>query len=192
MQQENQNKSQGGLANLAIAFVNPDEIIKMADIKKGEKVADFGCGPGYFSIPISKIVGETGEVYAFDVLPSALEALESQAKRKGIDNISTQRANLEKYGSSELEDGSMDWVIIKDILFQNRDKKTILKEANRVLKKGGKILVMEWNNNLAVGPEEKLRVKPLELSEMILETNFIFEKNADAGNYHYVVVAVKL
>lgn len=192
MQNENQNENQTAVASDNIKFVNPEEIVKMAGIKEGDKVADFGCGPGYFSIPISKIVGESGEVYAFDVLPSALEALESQAKLHGIDNISTQRANLEKYESSELESDSMDWVILKDILFQNKDKATILKEANRILKKGGKILVMEWDKNLAVGPDEKLRIDPLALSEMIMDADFIFEKQSDAGNYHYVVVAAKL
>ncbi len=193
MQEENQNKNQEGMANINnIRFVNPEDIIKAAGIKEGDRVADFGCGPGYFSIPISRIVGEAGEVYAFDVLPSALEALESQAKLQGIDNISTQRANLEKYESSELEDGSMDWVILKDILFQNKDKATILKEANRVLKKGGKIIVMEWDKNLAVGPDQALRVDPLDLSEMIMDADFVFEKQSDAGNYHYVVVAAKI
>jgi len=193
MQDENQNKNRRTANSINnIKFVNPEEIVKGVGIKEGDKVADFGCGPGYFSIPIAKIIGESGEVYAFDVLPTALEALKSQAKLDGVDNIATQRANLEKYENSELEDGSMNWVILKDILFQNNDKKTILREAHRVLKKGGKILVMEWDNNLSVGPDEKLRIDPLVLSELIMDAGFIFEKQSDAGNYHYVVVAAKL
>ena len=173
-------------------FVDPVEIIKIAGIKEGDKVADFGCGPGYFSIPIANLVGESGEVYAFDVLSAALEALDSRARLEGIDNISSQRANLEKYESSELEDESVDWVILKDILFQNRNKENILKEAHRILRKGGKILVMEWDNNLSVGPDKKLRIDPDDLGELILDAGFVFQKKADAGNFHYVVVAAKL
>jgi len=188
-----QNKNQKVVANIEnVSFVDPKEIIKKAGIKKGDKVADFGCGPGYFSIPIAKTIGENGEVYAFDVLPSAIEALESQARLNGIDNISIQRVNLEKYESSGLENDSMNWVILKDILFQNKDKETILKEAYRVLKKGGKVLIMEWNKNLSVGPDEKLRVDHLVLSELIMNVDFIFEKQSDAGDYHYTVIATKL
>lgn len=191
MQNSNENqKIAGDTENLE--FVDPKEVITKSGIKEGDKVADFGCGPGYFSIPISKIVGESGEVYAFDVLPAALEVLESQSKLHGIDNISIARANLEKYESSKLEDASMDWVILKDILFQNQDKKTILKEAHRVLRAGGKILVMEWDNNLSVGPDEKLRVDPSSLGEMIMDAGFVFEKQSNAGNYHYLVVASKV
>ena len=85
----------------------------------------------------------------------------------------------------------MDWVILKHILFQNKDKKTIIDEANRVLRKDGKIIIMEWNKNLVMGPDEKLRVDPVEIGELIMDSGFIFEKKIDAGNYHYVIIAEK-
>ncbi len=173
-------------------FVDPTKIVKTLGIKTGDKIADFGCGPGYFSIPIARVVGDDGEVYAFDVLPSALEALESQAKIQGIDNIVIKRVNLEKYQSSELTDESVDWVILKNILFQNNKKKNIIKEAYRVLKKGGKVLIMEWDKNLAMGPIQKKRIAPQDLIEIIDEEGLIFEKQMTAGNYHYIIIAVKL
>jgi len=69
---ENKNNtinSEENSAYLETSFVDPKKIIEVAGIKRGDKVADFGCGGGYFSIPTSEAVGETGEVFAFDILP---------------------------------------------------------------------------------------------------------------------------
>lgn len=173
-------------------FVDPEKIIKMAGMKEGDIVADFGCGPGYFSLPVAIAIGQKGQVYAFDVLTSALEALESRAKMEGVDNITAKRINLEKEKSTGLADESVDWVIIKNVLFQNKDKHSILKEAKRVMKNGASIMIMEWNNNLAIGPEKESRIDSQELVDIILTEGFVFRKKADAGNYHYIMVASKL
>ncbi len=175
-----------------LTFVDPKEIIEMAQIKPGQKVADFGCGPGYFSLPASEAVGEEGTVYAFDVLPSALEAIAGHIKIKNIDNIIVKRVNLEKENGTGLESDSLDWIIIKDVLFQNKDKNLILQEAKRILKSGGSVLIMEWNENVFIGPEKELRISKKELSEFIFNEGFIFKKQADAGNYHYVMIASKM
>lgn len=197
---ENQNKEdekENAVIGLNIderlSFVDPKKIIKMAGVKQGDKVADFGCGAGYFSIPAATIVGEGGEVYAFDVLSSAMEAIESHAKVLGIDNIILKRVNLEKENGTTLAKESVDWVIIKDVLFQNnKGRQNILKEAKRILKSGGNILVMEWNNNLAIGPDSKSRITTKEMVDMIFKEDFVFKNQSDAGDYHYVVIATKI
>jgi len=196
MQNENQNEASVNNNGLGIkeknSFVDPKKMIEMAEIKNGEKVADFGCGSGYFSVAAALAVGETGEVFAFDVLPAAIEALESQSKTQGIDNIIIKRVNLEKEKSTGLEDGSMDWVIMKDVLFQNKNKKNILKEAKRILKDRGNILVMEWNENITLGPDRKSRINSKDLIEIIFGEGFVFKKQVDAGDYHYIIVATKM
>lgn len=174
------------------SFVDPRKILKMAGIKKGDKVADFGCGGGYFSVPAATIVGETGEIYSFDVLPSAIEATESNAKIHGVDNMIIKRVNLEMDKSTGLSADSIDWVIIKDVLFQNKGKQKIVKEAKRILKSGGNVLVMEWNNNLAMGPDKKKRIDNKDMMEIIFKEDFVFKKQADAGDYHYVIIATKI
>ena len=174
-----------------LTFVDPKKIIEVAEIKKGEKVADFGCGPGYFSLPAAEAVGEEGTVYAFDVLPSAIEALESHLKINNIDNIISKRVNLEKERGTGLEDDFLDWVIVKDVLFQNKNKQKILEEAKRVLKVGGKILIMEWNENVFIGPNKDSRISKDKLSKIIFDAGFIFKKEANAGDYHYIIIASK-
>ncbi|KKP66988.1 MAG: Methyltransferase type 11 [Candidatus Moranbacteria bacterium GW2011_GWE1_35_17] len=175
-----------------LTFVDPKEIIELAQIKPGEKVADFGCGPGYFSLPAAEAVGEAGTVYAFDVLPSALEAIESHIKIKNVDNVVIKRVNLEKLNGTGLENDSMDWVIIKDVLFQNKNKNVILQEAKRILKSGGSVLLMEWNENVFIGPDKESRISKNELAEIVFNEGFVFKTQANAGDYHYIIIASKM
>jgi len=150
----------------ATNFIDPDAILKQLDIPDDSIVADFGCGSGYFSMPVAQIV-ENGKVHSLDVLPSALESVESKAKISGISNVITKRVNLENEKGSKLEDNSMDWVIVKDMLFQNKNKNGILQEAHRVLKENGKVLVVEWSaKDYSFGPEKALKVSSEDLEKI--------------------------
>ncbi len=173
-------------------FINPEEVIKQMNISPHDYIADFGCGTGYFSLPLAKIVREQGRVYAFDVLKEKLEALQSQAKLSGIANILTQRVNLEKDGGSKLETGSMDWVVAKDMMFQNQNKSIILKEIMRVLKAGGKALIIEWKpDSSSVGPDASLRISKENLMDLIHREGFAIVKEIQVGDYHYGFIIAK-
>lgn len=173
-------------------FLDPEKIIELAGIKKGNVVIDFGCGPGYFSIPLAQVVSEEGKVVSLDVLPQALESVESKAKNLGLVNITTKRVNLEKKGGSKLESGFADWVVMKDVLFQNSDKNVIIEEAYRVLKNGGKILIVEWSRKESlIGPAAEIRISKADMEKILSDQKFIVESNVDAGDFHYAVIASK-
>ncbi|MFH0969829.1 MAG: methyltransferase domain-containing protein [Patescibacteria group bacterium] len=173
-------------------FLDPNDIIKQIDILQGSVVADFGCGSGFFSLAFAQKIGEGGKVYSLDILPSALESVESKAKLQGLANIVPRRANLEKEGGSKLGDDSIDWVIMKDMLFQNKMKDIILKEALRILKPGGKVLLIEWNDHDAlVGPEKGIRVSRKELDKLAENQGLKKEKELVAGDFHYGAVYAK-
>jgi len=173
-------------------FLNPEQIIAQLDVKQGDKAVDFGCASGYFSLPFAKAIGDDGELIALDILPHALATVESRAKESGFSNVKTKRANLEKENGSELESGLLDWVIMKGVLFQNKDKEAILKEAYRVLKPGGKAIIVEWGDaELYIGPDKGLRIAKKDLMEMAKKQGFSVEKEVSAGKCHYAFVAVK-
>ncbi|MEK7181913.1 MAG: class I SAM-dependent methyltransferase [Patescibacteria group bacterium] len=177
-------------APVGLTFVDPEVVVNQLPLSPGQKVADFGCGSGYFSFEFSKRVGPEGQVYSFDVLPSALEAVESRAKSLGLSNIETKRANLEKENGSGLPSESVDWVILKDILFQNKHRDIILNEATRVLKAGGYVLIMEWNpNESLVGPEKELRISPEAMKTLIQASGLSLEKEINVGGFHYAFLA---
>ena len=177
---------------LTNSFVKPEDVLDQLDMVANASVADFGCGSGFFSLAFAQAVGERGTVYAFDILPSSLEAVSSRAKALGLKNVIAKRVNLEREGGSGLPDKSLDWVILKDVLFQNKSKETMLWEAYRVLKPGGFLFIMEWNETEAsFGPEISLRISRKKLIEMLEERGFSPIKDIAAGDYHYALVCEK-
>lgn len=166
-------------------FLNPDETLKQLNIEKGMKVADFGCGAGYFSIPLAKAVGEEGKVYALDVLDTALESVRSRAKIQGFFNIETKRCNLEILGNSELEDKSLDLVVLANILFQSDKKTDIIKEASRIAKQRGQMAIIDWQANQPMGPPKELIVSSESIKKMAEKEGFKFKKDIPVDRYHW-------
>ena len=173
-------------------FINPQKVIEQIGLKEGMKVADFGCGHGYFTIPVAKLVGSEGKVYAIDVLLEALEAVRSRAQLEGAANIETVRGNLEIAGGSGLPDNSVDFVLLHNVLFQAQKKSEIIKEAKRVLKLGGIFALVDWQKELAaIGPESGWRLSFDEARALAQEERFVFNRSFDAGQYHFGLIFVK-
>jgi ubiquinone/menaquinone biosynthesis C-methylase UbiE len=177
---------------LPSTFVDPKSVVRSLPTAPRGVVADFGCGAGYFSVEFARAVGDDGEVIAIDVLPSALEAMESQIKTLGIKNIRTKRANLEREGGSGLQPGTVDWVVAKDILFQNQNKEVILREIARVLRPGGHALVMEWSpESPSVGPDAGSRLSSGVLKELLAKSGLHVEQEIPVGAFHYAFLVTK-
>ncbi len=173
-------------------FLDPLYVIAQMEIKPGSIVADFGCGSGFFSVPLALTVGEEGKVYAIDILPQALEAVISRAKISGIGNIITKRANLENKEGSQMSEASVDWVVIKDMLHQNNQKEAIIEEACRILKPDGRMLIIEWKKeDSIIGPEKKLRLGTDEIMELLKKNKLVIDKIIKAGNFHYGMIVKK-
>lgn len=166
-------------------FLNVEKIVDELNIAPNETIADFGAGHGFFSVAFAKKVGPSGQVFAIDILKTALESVRSQAKIEGLFNIKIIWGNLEKPGGSTLPSGSCDMVMIANILFQAPDKSALLEEAKRVLKEGGRLAVIEWKPYIAVGPKKESRMSEAELKQLILSKGFLELKTIDAGTHHY-------
>lgn len=172
-------------------FLNVDGVAGQLDIAPNEIIADFGAGHGFFTIAFGKIVGPTGQVFAIDVLETALESIRSQAKIEGLFNIKIIRGNLEKPGGSNLPSDICDLVFIANVLFQVPDKSSLIDEAKRVLKPGGRLAVVEWKPYIAIGPKKESRLTEAELKQLILSKRFSELKTIDAGSHHYGFVFQK-
>lgn len=172
-------------------FLNVEKIVSELNVAPNEIIADFGAGHGFFAIAFAKIVGPSGQIFAIDVLPTALEAIRSQAKIEGLFNIKVIRGNLEKLGGSSLPKESCDLVMIANVLFQAPDKSTLLDEAKRVLKESGRLAVVEWKPYIAVGPLKESRLPEAELKQLVLSRGFSELKTIDAGSHHYGFVFKK-
>jgi len=175
-----------------IGFLNPQKIISQLKILPGMKIAHFGCGTGFFTFPIAEKIGKNGTIYALDILEQKLEIIKSQAKLTGFHNIIAKRVNLEKKEGSKIEKESIDWVIIVNMLYQNNDKSHIIREAKRILKKNGHILLIDWNsldNN--IGPEKRSRVSKKELIKITRKHFLGIQKEIAVGDFHFGLILIK-
>jgi len=168
-------------------FLQPEEIVKQLNIKKNITIADFGCGGGYVSIPLAKIA-EQGKIYALDILKEALEAVQSRAKLEGVLNIETIHCNLELENGSTFENNSIDLVILANILFQSSNKDAIIKEAKRVVKKSGQIVIIDWKLDQAMGPPNNLVIDLKAIKELGKEQGLKLKKELPVDQYHWGVI----
>lgn len=173
-------------------FMEPDKIVREFGLQKRMSIADFGCGSGYFTILMAQIVGEKGVVTALDVVETALDSVKVKAKAAGLENIIATRADLEVFGSSGLSSDSQDMVLLANILFQSEKKDLIFKEAARVLKKGGKLVVIDWKRGSGgFGPPDSLRTDHESMMSLVQNEGLKFEKDIDAGTFHYGIMFKK-
>ena len=169
---------------------NPGEILEKIGVETGITAADFGCGSGYFVLELAKRTGNKGKVFAIDVVPQALESVRSLAKMRGLFNVETRWANLEK--TSTLNEDSCDLVIASNLFFQV-DKKfweNIIEEIYKVLKKGGRALVIHWDSKSVLGPPKDNRVGS-DFIKDIFSDKFKAGKKFEAGETHWAIVFTK-
>lgn len=174
-------------------LLDPFYILEEAGLAAEMKVADLGCGAaGHFVIPAGKIVGTKGVVYAVDLLKSVLDAVKSRAKLEEVENVETVWSNLEIYGATKIDSGSLDMVFLVNTLFQIKKRDEVLREAVRLLKPGGKIVVVEWGQGQApLGPPPSLRLGKDTVREMAIKNNLKEVREFKAGPYHYGILFIK-
>ncbi|MFA6099015.1 MAG: methyltransferase domain-containing protein [Patescibacteria group bacterium] len=175
------------------SFLNPEQLLRHTNIMLGSKVADLGCGGGYFVMQAARMVGDHGQVYGVDVLKTALSSLLSKARIFGLTNIQSVWSNAEVYGGAKrIKDGSLDLVLLVQILFQSQKHHEIFREAGRMLKRKGQLLVVDWKKSgLHLTPHQLNYLEPEEVKQMAAASGLILTKQVDAGPYHFGLIFEK-
>lgn len=119
-----------------------DEVIKNLKLKKNDIIADIGSGGGYFTFLFSEIVGKNGHVYAIDVNSDFLEYIKNQAKKKGINNISTIITNSEK---PKLPTEMIDYMFLRNVCHHISNREKYFRLLKNGLKNNGSIIIIEHN-----------------------------------------------
>ena len=169
------------------SFLNPSRIIESLPIEEGMRVAEFGSGTGMFSLGMAQKVGRDGKVYAVDVQKETLEALRGKARMEGIFTIETVWADLERIGSTKITDGSLDVVLVPNMLFQSQAKDNILTEAYRILKPAGSAVIIDWIPEKAIyGKAMGWPVSTADMQKIAEDVGFTFVQAIQTGSvYHY-------
>lgn len=114
-------------------------ILQEAGIGKAFQVLDYGCGPGSYIVPLAKLVGDKGKIYALDIHPLAIRTVQKIASRKRLANVQTIPSDCK----TGLPTGSVDVALLYDILHDLANPERVLKELHRVLKPRGVLSVSD-------------------------------------------------
>jgi ubiquinone/menaquinone biosynthesis C-methylase UbiE len=118
---------------------NPGRILKPY-IKEGMTVLDFGCGPGFFSIPLAQMVGESGKVFAVDLQDGMLQKLREKIEGTGLEKrIALHKCEENKIGLAETVDLILAFYVIHEVPDQQRLFNELISNA----KQNGKLLIVE-------------------------------------------------
>ncbi|MFA6515011.1 MAG: methyltransferase domain-containing protein [Candidatus Paceibacterota bacterium] len=170
-------------------FTNPEQNILQLGLKEGMRVADFGAGTGFYSKAASSRVGYSGKVYAIEVQKGLLTKLESELKSWGITNVDCIWGDIEKRGGTKISDHSMDAVIISNVLFQAEDKLGLIDEASRVLRKGGRVLLIDWAESFgSMGPTTENVVTESMARVLFEKRGFEFMEDISTSPHHYGII----
>jgi len=120
-------------------FQNPRRLMEPY-ISKGMSVLDLGCGPGFFSIEIARIVSDSGKVIAADLQEGMLEKVNRKIKGTDLEKrIELHKCQVDKIGISE----KVDFVLAFWMIHEVPDQYNLFRELESILKPPGKIFIIE-------------------------------------------------
>jgi ubiquinone/menaquinone biosynthesis C-methylase UbiE len=168
------------------AYQKPDEVMKALALRPGEVVADIGSGPGYFTLRFARAVGETGRVYAVDVSPDMILALDHRLRDEGIRNVVPV---LAEPNDPLLPDASVDRFVIVDTWHHIEDRPAYLAVLKRMLKPGGQVVHIDFQKrDLPIGPPLEMKVSREDLVQQMGDAGFKLSAEHTFLPYQYFLV----
>ena len=116
-------------------------LLKALQVKEGQTVADIGCGNGFYTLQLARLVGPQGRVLAVDIQPEMLELLNKRAAEAGIKNIEPL---LSTPADPKLPAGEVDLVLLVDVYHEFAYPERMLTAMRKSLKSTGHVALAEY------------------------------------------------
>ncbi len=159
-------------------------ILSMSDINLHDTVADIGCGPGFFTLPLAKLlVG--GKLYALDINDDMLDACRQRVGEARLGNV-----ELLKCGEFEfpLEEGVLDGAFLAFVVQHSPDKPRFIRAVRGLIHQRGWCTILEWyRKETETGPPVERRIDPGDLMVMVQEAGFRNAQWRDLNGEQYMM-----
>lgn len=163
----------------------PDLIMDSVGIADGAVVADLGAGGGWFTIRLARRVGPNGVVYAQDIQPQMIEAINRRMQHEGVNNVRTVMGT----STDPRLPAGIDAVLIVDAYHEMEDPVTLLKNVERSLKPQGRVGVVDFlPGGGGPGPSAEDRVKPDAVIEAAETAGLTLQKREGVPPFQFLLV----
>jgi ubiquinone/menaquinone biosynthesis C-methylase UbiE len=168
-------------------LIDPVKLLEEAGIRQGMQVADFGCGTlGHYVFPASRMVGQSGKVYAIDILKSVLSGIDGRKRLEGGANIEAVWGDLERDNGVRIPDGTADIGMLINNLFLSKQHAQLMKECVRMVKRGGTFVLVDWKPSaINFGPDVGTRVSVEDAKKLAEAAGLQLVKEFSPGEHHY-------
>jgi ubiquinone/menaquinone biosynthesis C-methylase UbiE len=116
-------------------------MLKALHIAPGDTVCDMGCGNGFYTVPLSRLVGPEGRVYAVDVQGEMLTLLRARLRKEKIGNV---KPILGDFWDPKLPAGKVDLILLVDVYHEFSYPEPMLRAMRNSLKPTGRLALVEF------------------------------------------------
>jgi ubiquinone/menaquinone biosynthesis C-methylase UbiE len=172
----------------SFSLIDTDALFAELALGKDTVFLDLACGTGLYSLAAAERIGVTGKIFAFDLWPEGIDALNEEIETRQIKRIQTGIVDVTK--AIPLEARSVDVCLLATVLHDfmsiHSEKKTLL-EIKRVLKPDGTLAVIEFKMmDGPPGPPIQIRIAPETVSDLLASYGFCFIKTLEIGPFNYL------
>ena len=165
-------------------WVDPFVVLSFCPINLHDKVADIGCGPGFFTIPLAKFLVR-GSLYALDLDEEMIAACRERVDQARMGNVDVMKCGEFDF---PLEPGSLDGAFLAFVLQASSDKTRFFQAVRGLLQPRGWCTVLEWyHKETGYGPPLERRSDPDELRELAAQAGFRHREHRDLNGEHYMM-----
>ena len=144
-------------------------LLSLMPILPHHVVADIGCGPGFFTVPLAKYLWD-GKLYAVDIQQEMLDAAKEAVESERLSNVELVRSTERRL---PLDKEGLDGALMAFVLQEAAGRKSLLKEVRRCMRTPGWAVVIEWHRKESEeGPPFKQRIEDTEMVKLLDEAGF--------------------
>lgn len=165
-------------------FLDADRLFALLPLRPYQKIADIGCGTGYFSLPLAKYLYD-GTLYAVDTKKEMLEATREKLMSYRFSNVEFVQS---KGTSVPISPASLDGALMSCVLYQASDRAALLQSVSSLMQRGGWLAIIEWyKRETPGGPDVMERVSEDEIKALARDSKLRFVGLRSLSDEHYMM-----